>query len=233
MTTLPRYLGYNTPAVCIQFDDALESHYTEAFAYMNPLGMKASCYIIPPPYRQLTEAQMIEMDAAGWDMCNHTTSPVILSTLSLEDQEAAISGGKAHLDGLGLSRCSSHVTYPTGGYNADTLTVMANLGMLTGKTVVIQGREKMYYHAANPYIWLIDSYYSSKTVASWIDYMEAAQKSNQVVCILFHGIVESGATGIITNRADFRTIIDWIHASGMPVLTVSQLWALTLGSIEI
>lgn len=233
MTTLPRYLGYNQPAVCIQFDDALTSHYTEAFAYMNPLGMKASCYIIPPPYRQLTEAQMVEMDAAGWDMCNHTTSPAQLDTLTLEEQETALTGGKTYLDGIGLSRCSSHVTYPSGAYNADTLTAMANLGMLTGKTELKEGREKMYYHAANPLLWTVFSHNASYTDAYYIDYLQAAQASNQVAMIVFHAIVASGASGNQSNRANFRAIIDWIHASGMPVLTVSQMYALLSGSIEI
>lgn len=233
MTTLPRYLGYNTPAICIQFDDSLASHYTEAFAYMNPLGMKASCYIISPPFQALTDAQMIEMDAAGWDMGNHTTSPVQLDTLSLEDQTTALSSQKTLLDGLGLTRASSHVTYPSGAYNADTLTAMANLGMLTGKIVVTQSREKMYYHAANLFLWSLYSYLPTMSDDFFIDYLQAAQKSNQVACIIFHGIVESGATGVQCNRANFRAIIDWIHASGMPVLTVSQLYALTLGNIEV
>lgn len=230
MSTLQQYLGYNTPAVCIQFDDSLVSHYTEAFAYMQPLGLKGTCYCISPPFQNLTDAQMIEMDAAGWDMANHTTSPTILSTLTLEQQTTAISDQKTLLDNLGLTRASSHVTYPTGLYNADTLTAMTNLGMLTGK---IEGSsmENFRYFTANPFLIPVMSV-STLAPSVITDRLTAANCNKSVQTIVFHGIVASGASGNQTNRADFRSIIDWIYSQHMICLTISQVHSLMSGSIE-
>ena len=229
--TLPQNLNYKMPAVCIQFDDSLASHYTKAFAYMNPKGMKGTCYIISPPFQNLTDAQMIEMDAAGWDMGNHTTTPATLPTMSLEDQTTAISSQKTLLDGLGLTRASSHVTYPSGLYNADTLTAMSNLGMLTGK-IVGDSRESFRYISSNPYLIPIHSIIASTSTADAIDWIESCLCEKSVPTILWHDIVDSGASGIAYNYDDFCTIINWIEAQRLPTLTISQVYSLMSGSIE-
>lgn len=232
--TLPQYLKYNTPAICVQFDDGLTSLYSEAFSYMNALGMKGTGYIISGVVGTggyVTEANLSEMDAASWDMANHTDSGTNLPTLTEAEQETALSTCKSYLDGLGLTRASAHVTYPTGAWNADTLTAMTNQSMLTGKS---RGTniESFRYIAANPYIIPVYPPQASTSPTSVIGWIKACQCSKSVGTVVFHDIVESGATGNQYNRADFRTVIDYIYAQKIIVLTISQLYSLMSGSIE-
>ena len=235
MTTLPQNLGYNIPALSIQFDDGYTSVYTEAFAYMSSKSIPGNAYVYENT-RGPSDAQLQEMYAAGWDICNHTDSVTAASGLSaftLEQQETALSACASALDALGFTRSSKHVTYPQGLYNADTLTAMTNTGMLTGKTTSIQGREKMYHHTANPFLNMFYAYNSAYSDAFVIDYFEACIASKQHATILFHDIVASGATGNQCNRANFRTLIDWIYDNRVIVLTASQIYSLMSGSIEI
>lgn len=229
--TLPQYLNYKIPAVMIHFDDGEASLYTEAFAYMNPLGMKGTAYIISPPFQNVTDAQMVEMDAAGWDMGNHTTTTTHLDTLTEEEQESAISGQKTVLDGLGLTRASSHVAYPSGAFNVDTLTAMAATSMLTGRSVY-STRETMRYYAANPFLLPCKYADAVDDPDDIIDHIEAILCTGAIASIVFHDIVSSGASGNQYNRADFREIVDWIYSHRLPTLTITQVYALMSGSIE-
>lgn len=232
---LPQYMNYTKPAVVITFDDGRASLYTEAFAYMNALGIKGTGYIISGSVNSanyVTTAQVVEMDAAGWDMANHTDTITELSTLSEADQETALLNCKNFLDGIGATRAAHHVAYPSGKWNADTLTAMAAQSMLTGRVYPAASRENFRYFVNSPYLLPVYSIDTSVSVLAATDYMDACLCDGAIPFILFHDIFASGASGVNYNRADFRAIIDHIASKHFVCLTISQLYSLFSGSLE-
>lgn len=234
--TLPQYLGNNIPAVTIQFDDGLVSTYTKGFAYMQTKGIKASALIHSATVDtsgRVTVANLQEMNTAGWDIANHTTDNIVLTGMTEAQQETALNDCRVYLDGLGLTRASRHVTYPSGLYNADTLAAMAATGMLTGK-VSSPSRERMgVYYANNPYLFpFIMPGVTSMPPSDLIDQIEASTKEKTLLMIVFHNILDAGATNPNYLTADFQTVIDWLYNNHVICLTISQVYSLLSGSIE-
>lgn len=122
--------------MAIQFDDGLSSVYNTVFPLMQARGLVGTAYInssLVGTAGKMTEAQILELAAAGWDIGNHTDTHPDLRTLTVEQQETEFTTCQAYLDGLGLNAASKHICYPSGWYDANTLTAMANTGMLTGR----------------------------------------------------------------------------------------------------
>jgi hypothetical protein len=69
------------PRIAICFDDAIDSDYTEAYAYMQPKGVPGTSFTIydkvnnPADAGRISLANAIEMDASGlWEIAYHFTS---------------------------------------------------------------------------------------------------------------------------------------------------------------
>ncbi|HEX9028069.1 MAG TPA: polysaccharide deacetylase family protein, partial [Anaerolineales bacterium] len=109
------------------FDDSQASTYT-GLTYLKDRGRVATIYTITGTIGNTgyhTAAHLLELDAAGFAIANHTHSHTNLTTLTEAQQETELSGGRTDLEALGLTRASRHVAYPNGASNADTLTAMA------------------------------------------------------------------------------------------------------------
>lgn len=144
-------------------DDGLSSVYDTVFPLTQTRGLVGTVYInsslVGTPGK-MTEAQILEMAAAGWDMGNHTDTHPDLRTLTVEQQEAEFTTCRDYLNGLGLTRASRHVCYPSGWYNADTLTAMANAGMRTGRisggATIDPPTVTNLFEIASPNPWTLD-----------------------------------------------------------------------------
>jgi len=216
----------NIPAILFTFDDTHESDYSVAFSYMQSKGMIGTSYIIQSAIDStngLTEAQIIEMDAAGWDIGNHTVSHVALTALTEAEQETEIGDCKTYLDGLGLTRASKHVAYPLGAYNADTLTAMTNLGMITGRTIV-EG-----FKTIDQFTWyelpstVLTSTTSLEYMRALVDYIKCYGYTS---IFYMHEIVESISSPGQWLISDFQALVDHVYDNKIPTLTISQLYGL-------
>lgn len=130
----------STPAIMLHFDDATTTQYNDYCSYMKSINIRGTLWAISSHVGQagyMTPAQLQELDAAGWSIGNHTDTDTDLSTLTEEQQEAAISTCKAYLDGIGLTKASSYLCYPSGGYNEDTFTAMDAQNILLGRGLTI------------------------------------------------------------------------------------------------
>lgn len=208
----------------IAFDDCKTSTYSEAFAYMQTKGVKGTTYCIQNligTAGYMTEAQLLEVNAAGWDVGNHTATHQQLTSLPQADQQTELSGCANYLDGLGLTRASKHVAYP-GGYNdATTHAAMLATGMLTGRTTV---SGSFHPPVANNYALKAAGVVATTTLDQAKAFVTNAQAIDQAVILIFHDITATPGTydWSITN---FQAFIDWIAAQGYRTLTISQLYA--------
>lgn len=128
--------GYS-PSCQLQFDDGMSAVYDTIYPYLSARGLRATVHIIPNQIGHtgyMTLAQLDEIYEAGWDLTNHTMNHHHLPTLTLAEQRSEISDAYDFLLDQGFLRAAKHVAYPYGEYNADTLTVMTELGMDTGRS---------------------------------------------------------------------------------------------------
>ena len=221
----------NTGAgVIFTFDDGRLNIY-DAFKYMQARGMRSTVYVITdligstgtPPY--LTATQLAAMDAGAWDIANHTDDHTDLTTLSEADQETHIAAAASALDALGLTAASKHVAYPYGGNNADTLTAMAATGMLSGRTTAADAALDPATVTAYQ-IGLSLSIANTTTVADVQAAINTAVGAGQYCLLLLHGAPYASPGANEMSMANVETLVDWIQAQGIPMLTISDFYAL-------
>lgn len=103
-------------AVLITFDDSYLNQFIKAYPIMKAKNMVATSYqisdFVNQPGSHLTSAQLQELYNAGWDIGNHSKTHAHLNTLTQQQVEDELTACKDFLNGLGLTRASSHVAYP-------------------------------------------------------------------------------------------------------------------------
>lgn len=220
-------MGNNTaPGVLFTFDDGLSNTY-DGLTYLKNNSLIATVYAIGSEIGtagNLTAAQLLEMNAAGMAIGNHTRDHTNLTTLPEADQEAQLSGGKADLDALGLTRASSHIAYPNGASNADTITAMRNTRMTTGRIVD---------PAAQICPAVVDLYQmpttsgtivTATTLADLQAGITAAINAGKCYILLFHGLADIPGGGGEWSNANFNALVDWIVAQGYRTMTINDLY---------
>jgi len=203
--------------VSIQFDDGASSVYETVYPLMAARGMKGTAYIessLIGTTGHMSAAQLLELNAAGWDIGNHTVDHPDLRTLSVAQQQAELTGCQTALDSLGLTRASRHVAYPSGWYNADTLTAMANAGMLTGRISggnTIDPPPVPIYELDSPNPWTLD-------VGK--EFVQDALLTNGTFLFHQHDIGTAPDFSVV----DFTAWLDYLVAQNVRTVTVSELY---------
>lgn len=224
--------GMSVPVVLITFDDGKASDYTEAFAYMQAKGMAGTSYVNSSTINTagyLTESQLIEMDAAGWDIGSHTALHSQLAGQTQAAQELQIADCKTYLDGLGLTRASGHVAYPFGSYDANTLLAMTAQAAPTGRTVSAHmgqlSNYATYWHELPG-----QRVNTTVTLAQAKSFIDDCICRGVVSILYLHGLAASPAYEGWT-ISDFRALVDYIYSKKLVSLTISQLYALHIAPL--
>lgn len=128
--------------IIIEFDDGNDTQYSEAFSYMQTLGLVGNISVI---YQRVgtagcvTEANLQTLYDAGWDLTahgdqNHTTLATYAAVL------ADVEANRDYLIGNGWTRGAHHYVYPGGIIVAGvSKEALAAAGMLSGRTVSTAG----------------------------------------------------------------------------------------------
>jgi peptidoglycan/xylan/chitin deacetylase (PgdA/CDA1 family) len=221
-------------AIILMFDDAVSEVYTNVYPYMLSKHMPGTVYAISSlvdTAGYLTTAQLQEIYGSGWDIGNHSSDITNFTTLTQAEIETRLSTCKSFLDAAGMTRASSHVAYPGGGYDADVEAAMVAQSMVTGRLAFAASAFKtfvmplIYANQINAYEIINTT--TIATVKGWID-QAVARKA--VTSIFTHKVAASGGNMTIS---DFEELVDYIVTSGLPVLTISQLWALQSGPLTV
>jgi peptidoglycan/xylan/chitin deacetylase (PgdA/CDA1 family) len=215
-------------AVILTFDDGYASAYSEAFSYMSGKIDKATLYVVTDWMNTagfVNTSQMLEMQAGGWDIANHTKTHATLTSQTQEVIESELSTAKAALDALGLES-SNHVAYP-GGYVNDTVrAAMVSTGMLTGRgtetsnNYLLKNNEYDFIYDL-PSITMVDNL---STIEELQGYVDKAITNKTVAIFYFHDIVE---TPTITSEASitlFRAFVDYVVANDVKIMKISELY---------
>ena len=101
------------PAIAIGFDDGQAVQYSTCFAYMQAHNIVGSMFV-PSSYvgdaGYVTAAQLLEMQAAGWTIGNHTQNHTDLTTLTEAQQETEISAAMADYAAMGITDGTGQVS---------------------------------------------------------------------------------------------------------------------------
>ena len=225
----------SNPVCLMTFDDESSTVLTKAYPVMAPLKARGTIYTITDligDVGKMTLADLVSLDGKGWDIANHTKDHTNLSTLAQALQEAEFTDAKAVLDAAGLTRASSHVAYPGGVYNADTLLAMAATGMLTGRTVLNGNYEVMPF--GDNYYLQCKIYLTNKlTLVDAKKMVDAAILRGAVIAIVGHVLVDSGASTNEWNVADFQALMQYIVSKCVPFVTISELYTLLTETVKV
>lgn len=225
-----------TCAVKFQFDDNYESVLNEAYPVLHQYGMRATCYVISDKIGvagRLSPDNLGLFNALGWDMANHTkTHSANLDTLNLAEQTAELSGCETALDGYGFTRASNHVAYPAGAWNADTLTAMTNLGMLTGRGT--DEKQHNFLPTGSNYYTKTKAYlHNTRTLVQAKGYLDDALARGEIVEYVLHDLVAAPGVDSEWPIDDFVALVEYVSQKGVPVLTISDFYNLQSGPVTI
>ena len=222
------YSGMENYTACfLSFDDSFASDYDIAFAYLNPLGLKATTYTIGANINvagSLTTAQLLAMQAGGWCVGSHgNTNAQLTSTTA------------PFLQGIGITDGWKHAAYVGGTYDYDIVTTIKAAGFLTGRLAnqTVVGPPYISRENANGYYIGAQQISTTVSLATAKGYVDSAIANKQVLALFFHRLVTSGATGNQWNEGDFQDLIDYIVAAGVPLITPIEMYASISGPVTL
>jgi peptidoglycan/xylan/chitin deacetylase (PgdA/CDA1 family) len=222
----PRKFPRGVISIC--FDDTLVSHATIAAPKLANYGFPATEYTVydtvgsGAQYLTLDQLRRLK-EANGWEIAAHASTVAAHVDWSSQTRtwvENELAAQKAWQDANDFP--TRTFAYPIGPFTS----------------AIARQVEKQYDSARSTYGWtnsaaephkyrlscyVVNAAYDPAWAQTIIDRMVERQAGWTI--FMFHGLVESGATGNDTNRAAFNTIIDAIAASGIPVATVGDVIA--------
>jgi peptidoglycan/xylan/chitin deacetylase (PgdA/CDA1 family) len=241
------------PAILFRFDDSTVDHYSTAYAYMKKFGIRGTVYCVPDfisTAGYISWQQTRDMDVAGWAMANHTQSHIPLVGVTEANQEAYIGNAITSLTANGLARCAKYISYPGGGtdpgYDANTVTAMTNLAMLTGHSykenqIGVSDQTDTYLPLVLPNdryvngLWFISDqgFSSTTTIAAAKSFVDTTIAAGTILTPLIHNIDGSGQW----TTATFQAFVDYVRTKALAglidVITIDDLYKLTLGSVAV
>jgi peptidoglycan/xylan/chitin deacetylase (PgdA/CDA1 family) len=220
------------PAILFSFDNAQQSIYDQANAYMNTRNVRGTVFVVTDWMNSanfMTWTQLQELSAEGWTVGNKTTSNIPLTSLTEAGQEAVFLAARSALNMYNLTNVD-YVAYPGGLYNSDTLTAMANLGMRSGRTLT-------YFTFNLP----IQSAFEisgkelsgSLTLATAQSLVDKAVNRQEVVVVTLYGLSASPTNGTDWYIDRFQALINYCIKKGVSIITMDDLYRLQSGSVVI
>ncbi len=213
--------------VAILFDDALVNAYSNGMLYMISKGLKGTVYAVTDligTAGNMTSANLQNVDASGFIVANHTKDHTVLTGLTEAQQEAEMTGAITALSGWGLTKGNYHLAFPGGGSNADTVTAMTNVGILTGRnaTDTAAGFDIL---SVDPYkLFLRRGVQSTDTLDAVKAYINSIVSDGRYGILLFHDVVNAGPTTWQWLTSNFQALIDWIVDNGIPCKTIPDIY---------
>ena len=208
--------------VFLSFSDGYASCYSIAAPIMATYGIKGTAYPISDwigNTGKMTAANLQALYAAGWDIGNGTQSHVNpITGLTEPQQETQFTNCATVLSGLGLTRAMYHTELPGSAYDSNTLTALANTGMLSMFSI----NTGAPIDPLNDNAYLLNGYGTSSPggLAGIENYISNAIAKNKIPHVYIHDI--DGVGNIST--ADFTTLCAWIQSQGYATYTISDVY---------
>jgi hypothetical protein len=200
------------PALIIQFDDAFDSVYSQAYPLMAAAGLVGEIAVIANRVGTAgycTEAQLLEMQAAGWSLVVHgNTDHTTLGSLSAT--QADIASNQAYVQSLGGDYVD--YVYPAGIVAPSySFTALRNLGFKTARTVyLVASAPEQHVSAVNAPLTIPSKPLNqTSTNAGILTYVDLAIAQGGLAILYGHKVVETvtDANNEIS-VTDFTTLVN-------------------------
>lgn len=220
---------YTRPKFVFRFDDGWDDSIVDAKPILDLYNFKASAMIISDNIgtsNYMTLAQLRTLLAAGWDICNHTKTHTNLSTLSLADQTTEYRTCRDFIRDNGLDRKESarELVFPQGGYNSDTISMIASESVKNGHTIL---SPRCNFTPLDNQLVTIDNIAQTVTLASAKARVDRAIAQGGCAMFLFHLLPASAVAGTEWAIADFADLCKYLYLKSpqIDVVTWTQYLA--------
>lgn len=221
------------PKVIITFDDGHESVYNKAKSIMDGNGQAGVAFLITDEIGtggNMTLANLISLQNAGWDISNHSKTHSHLNALSQVAMENEIDDAYDWLIDNEFSVGAHFFAIPYGEYNQAMITKLKERHRIARCS--IGGDFQPHFDLNDDDIEflvkmrMVYNTDTTNTIQGWID---DAITQGAVLILLFHIIVDSGAdTDTKYLTADFQTISNYLKtksdADDLDVITFSDYY---------
>jgi peptidoglycan/xylan/chitin deacetylase (PgdA/CDA1 family) len=163
----------------------------------------------------LTPSQIQGLQAAGFEVGDHTMTHADLITLSAAGARAEIDGARADLVALGINLKT--FVYPYGSYSAAVEQMVKADGFLGARTVM----EGTNATGVDPYALLHHEVDVGTTVAQVQAWIAEAQQSKTWLILTFHEVNTAGGE-YSTTPDTFRQIVNLVASSGLTPVTMAD-----------
>lgn len=201
--------------ICITFDDGRSSDYEVAFPAMTAAGIKGTSFVITSKVDQptyLNKSQLLEMEAAGWEIGSHTVSHVNLREIPAATAIEEMANSKATLESWGLT--VDTFAYPFGAYlGADEVRIAGE--SIYGLQRGTQLGATEYVDRVSPDMSIIHATLP-RSLEQFKELTETAIETDTTVVFYWHRLFADGtiedSTGDGPGRSEFTIyeVIDYV-----------------------
>lgn len=191
--------------IAITFDDGHRSDYEIAFPNMTAAGIPGTSFVVTNSIDNggMTSAELLEMEAAGWEIGSHSAAHKNLANIPIEDAINEMVVSKATLENIGLTPRT--IAYPFGGQNEETRDAADDIYELQRG---ILGSVPQYLDHNIPTMRMVHACKPS-SMEKLDAIVEGAIATNTVAVVYWHGLDPSGGV-LDANAATPFTIHDVI-----------------------
>ncbi|NTW62060.1 polysaccharide deacetylase family protein [Candidatus Saccharibacteria bacterium] len=224
------------PGICWCFDDGSVGVYNLAFPIFQEYGFKA---IVPVITQKVGTAgyctwpQLLEMQAAGWELVNHLQDSINLSGLTTSQVRTYIRAGQHDLVANGANPVGAQfLVMPGGVYDETSLSVIekeccAARSIINYSTGV--GKQNFETPVVNDVGRLRTSYWDYNTASVMTKFegrMDRIANRGGHAFFTFHKVdVSNGsADGLIVLDSQLRSLLDYAHNLGLRSYSMSELF---------
>jgi len=163
----------------------------------------------------LTPSQIQGLQAAGFEVGNHTMTHANLATLSAAGARAEIDGARADLIALGIT--PQTFVYPYGSYTEAVKQIVAQEEFIGARSVI----GGLNASGADPYALKHREVNLTTTVADVQGWIAEAQRTKTWLILTFHEVDTNGGA-YSTTPDTFRQIVNLVASSGLTPVTMAD-----------
>ncbi|MBV8757016.1 MAG: IPT/TIG domain-containing protein [Deltaproteobacteria bacterium] len=215
--------------VSFTFDDGFATQNDVAAPILAAKGFTGTAYVIvdeiDKPDR-LSLSELKSLTAAGWDIGAHAYTQVDhalhFTELSPNEVEDDMVNTRAWLIANQLTGYD-HCAYPSGEFDRNVLALAGTY--FTSCRTIYAGQQELFPPSDSRRL-RVGYITSSVPLSVAQEYVEEARENHEWLILVFHKLVDgTPAASTEWRTADFQALVDQVAASGLPVATVTDVYA--------
>ena len=225
--------AFEKGTVLFTFDDGWEDQYTEAFPILEGAGFKATAYVNSEfiedgedDFMNLSQVQ--ELNDAGWDIGNHTSTHDDIGHLT--DQAHMAQLKEIYTDcanwliAKDMPRAAYHVAYPSGLYSSDLIRLLKSLEYKSGRATMY-GQQFGVQYQNELFNLPVYSLGDADDLLACLNGIDQAAAGGSTIILMLHR-VEPEPGELVTTTDQLQAVVDKakdrVAEGKISVMTITQ-----------